>query len=532
MMAKYMPGQVVEWDGKQYRFSGKDSSDAEIKNKANWVELPPVSPVTLPTPGQSMEAELDGRSMPTKLLAGGLAAFDRAAYGAKGLFTDLSPQERNRLESGRGAESNAPGKIGSAVTNVALSYPAFSKIPALAGIAKTPLGRELLGILGAGGVGAGYGALTNPGERIEGAVRTGLGAATGQAIGSLASGPLAPISGSSADALRREGVPITIGQSQGWQALEDSMRGGSRTVGMRQAEAIEKWSQNQVNKTMPMEGTSVAGTPLYAKVGGAGRDAIAQGADKFDDVYTAAYSKVGNVKLDKAIVQGLDDIPQRNSGGLLIKSDLDALTEHVNRAKAEFGTGELSGRAIKTLVRSFDKPATEAYNSGNTRLGDAYRAIQKEINDAVGRQFPDAAKAIAPIDKKYAEFLRVQRAAGKPGAQDGVFSPEQLMQSIRDLDKSADKRAFARGSAMPNLLAQAQQGKEVLGARLPPVGPGTAEKTLPALWSQNLLTAVPYMAASALYRPSVQRFLTTPNTAVNPEWLAAWMGALGNAAGK
>jgi hypothetical protein len=529
-MARYMQGQIIEGKGgKQYRFLGGDDT-----SPSSFEEVPPVKPVTLPTMGQSMEEELAGRPMHERLLAGGLGAFDKAAYGVKKLFTDLTPQEQNRLDAGKGTTATTAGKVGDVTTNLALSYPMFAKgVPAAMGLAKSPLGQQALGILGAGAIGGGYGAVTNPENRVAGGVAGGLGAATGQAIGAGLTGPFAPVAGSSAAALRKEGVPLTIGQSQGGGALswEDSLRGSSRSVAKRQGESIEKWSQNQVNKVMPPEATSVSGQPIQARVGGTGRDAIAEGAQKYDDVYDAAYAKAGKIQLDPPTQQGLDAIVQRNQGGLLIKSDMDALTEHVQRAKAEFGTGELSGRAIKTLVRSFDKPAQDAYNSGNERLGSAYRAIQKEINDSLGRQFPDAASAIAPIDKKYAEFLRVQRAAGKPGAEDGVFSPDQLKQSIRDLDKSADKRAFARGHTVPDLLKQAEQAKEVLGPRLPPVGPGTAEKAIPALVGQNLGAAIPGALALGAYRPPVQNFMTGANSwqqGIDPAWMAAIASALAN----
>jgi hypothetical protein len=517
-----MKGQMVIYEGKAYKFRGGNKED-----NANW-EPVPYGPKTM---GESMGEELEGKPMGTRLLAGGLGAFDKAAYGVKGLLTDLAPEEQQRVDAAKGTTGTTAGKVGSFGTNLALSYPLFTKgVPQVASAAKSPLGRDLLSILGAGGIGAGYGAATNPGERLKGALTEGLGAATGQSVGMLAKGPLSPVSGSAADALQKEGVPITIGQSGGFQGLEDSMRGSSRSVGKRQAEAIQAWSQNEVNKTMPADATSVSGRPIPFNVSGKGRDAISEGSDNFNTAYDRAYGKVGDVQADAPLQAGIQQVVSRTSP-LLIKSDAELLAEHARRGMAEFQSGELKGRAVKDLVKSFDDPAQAAYDAGNKRLGDAYRSIQEQIKGAVARQFPDGAVEISKIDPKYAEFLRVQRAAGKPGAADGVFSPDQLMQSIRDLDKSPDKRAFARGNTVPNLLNQAEIARDVLGPRIPPVGPGTAEKTIPAMVAQNWMAAIPGMASFGLYRPSVQNMLTGRQgwqQGIDPEWMAAVTGALAN----
>ncbi len=508
-----MKGQIINYNGQLYKFKGGDKTDP-----TSWE---PTKAGT--TMGESMSQELADKGPVTRALAGALGAFDKAAYGIKSLFSNLSPDEQQRVDAAKGTTDTAAGKVGSVATNLAISTPLFKAVPAIEGLAATPLGRDAMALLAAGGVGAGYGAATNPGERGRGAVAGGLGAMTGQAIGTMARGPFSPIGGSAADALQRQGVPITIGQSQGWQGLEDSLRAGSRSVGKRQAEAIEQWSQNQVNKTMPSSGTSVTGQPIPAKVGGTGRDAIQEGADAFDNAYGNTYGKMGTVQADAPLSAGLQGVKAQYSP-LLIKSDAEMLSQQADRATAEFQSGNLNGRAVKDLINSYNAPAQQAFNDGNKRLGDAYRAIQDEIRNTVARQFPEVSQELKAIDSKYSEFLRVQRAAGKQGAADGVFSPEQLMQSIRELDKSPDKRAFARGNTVPSLLESAQQGKDVLGSRLPPVGPGTAEKLLPSLVSQNLAAALPGVLSFGAYRPSVQNFLTgrlAGQAGIDPEWMAA-----------
>jgi hypothetical protein len=304
---------------------------------------------------------------------------------------------------------------------------------------------------------------------------------------------------------------------------------------MRQIEAQHAWSQKQVQKTMPETAQSVTGKPVQPPVIGTGRDAIKEGAEAFDDAYQAAYGKMGLVKLDQTAEGALDKIASRNAAPLLKPSDAASLQDDIARVKAEFATGELHGRAVKDVINSLDKPAQDAFNAGNARLGEAYRSAQDALKQAAAKQFPAAGKELAKVDSKYAEFLRVQAAAASPGAAEGVFTPAQLRAAIRTLDKSKDKRAFARGTAMPGMLAEAEKANAVLGPTIPPVGPGTAEKIFPMLVAHDWKAAIPGALGFGMYQRPVQQFMTGQypwQAHVDPQWYAAIAGALSSQAAK
>ena len=65
----------------------------------------------------------------------------------------------------------------------------------------------------------------------------------------------------------------------------------------------------------------------------------------------------------------------------------------------------------------------------------------------VQRANPTEAKSLAALNSAYSKFLRVENAAGRIGAKEGVFSPEQLTGAVRQMDPSLRHRAFARGNA-------------------------------------------------------------------------------------
>jgi len=90
------------------------------------------------------------------------------------------------------------------------------------------------------------------------------------------------------------------------------------------------------------------------------------------------------------------------------------------------------------------------------------------LRQLVTRTNPKFSKELKAIDTGYANFKRVEKAAGLVGAVEGVFSPAQLQSAVRASDKSKDKGRFATGSALMQDLSET--GKTVLGNKLPDSG--------------------------------------------------------------
>lgn len=461
---------------------------------------------------ESMGKELAGRNWLEKFNAGwGAAGLDTPALGLKSLFTNLTPQDQQRLALNRqilaSGWSSKLGGIGGTVSTLAAPS---SAIGAAAGNAPGVISRLGADVAGQAALGAGYGAVTSPGDRQSGAVVGALAGGAGAGISQGMQGIFRAAKGSFAEGLQQEGVPVTMGQTIGGvgKVLEDASATLATNVSKRQNEAVRQWATNIINSTLP------GGKKVQP-----GSSAINDASQVFDDAYDKAFQLAGQIKPDNTLRTELLTLFQTVKPKLT-PTDSKELGEQLQRVGGEFKTGSLDPRALRDLRRSYTSLATDAANNGNNRLSEAYTDTAAALTSLVGRNSPKAAAELAVIDSKYGQFLRVQRAAGKIGAEEGMFSPQQLRSSIRELDQTADKRAFARGTASPELRQMAEQGADVLGPTIPPVGPGTAQRMmLPvvtgsagmAYGSGNpylLAPIAPYAAAGLLYTKTAQQALT------------------------
>ena len=124
------------------------------------------------------------------------------------------------------------------------------------------------------------------------------------------------------------------------------------------------------------------------------------------------------------------------------------------------------------------------------------------------RQAGSSADDLKATNTAWANFKRVQNAGSKLGADSGNFSPSQLQNAVRALDKSKDKAAFARGNALMQDLGDA--GKSVLGNKVP--DSGTAGRLIMgggALGSYLINPAIPasLLGGAGLYTQPAQSFL-------------------------
>jgi len=109
----------------------------------------------------------------------------------------------------------------------------------------------------------------------------------------------------------------------------------------------------------------------------------------------------------------------------------------------------------------------------------------------VERNNPQYAGELRDINKAWAGFKRVERAASMGGAKEGVFTPSQLASAVKALDSSGGKRATARGQAMMQDIAR--KGEETIGSKYP--DSGTAGRILTAMGAGGAYFANPLLAA-------------------------------------
>jgi hypothetical protein len=166
-------------------------------------------------------------------------------------------------------------------------------------------------------------------------------------------------------------------------------------------------------------------------------------------------------------------------------------------------TGEMTGENFKRVESELGRQATSfthSISAGDRDIGRAFTAIQGHLRDMLERNNPAHAVELRAANEAWANKLRAEGAAAKSGADQGVFTPAQLLQSVRQLDPSLRKGAYARGDARMQDLADA--AKSVLGNKLPDSGTATrsaliAAPTLAAIYAASPLGALGTAAGGA-----------------------------------
>jgi len=142
-------------------------------------------------------------------------------------------------------------------------------------------------------------------------------------------------------------------------------------------------------------------------------------------------------------------------------------------------------------------------------LGGALKQMDVELRGLVERSNPQYAKELSAINEAYRIMKTAQKASSSVAAEDGVFTPAQLHNAVKNGDWSKDKRAFAEGTAYLQDLSGA--GKRVLANQYP--DSGTAGRLMlgaGGIASGLASPAVPLslIAGSSAYIPMIQKLLT------------------------
>ena len=346
----------------------------------------------------------------------------------------------------------------------------------------------------------------------EKARQAALGSALGGATTPLTAGlgrmisPIASRGGSQASLLAREGIDLTPGQIAGGALMNaedklmsvpilgDAIR-GARTRG------IGQFNRAVYNRVL---------APIGETTQKVGRDAVDDASNKISAAYDKVLSGVqfapdGQLAQDianlRSIATGLPAREAEQFDKILEREVVGPLTkgQSVDGRAFKDIESQLGNKAMKL------RNATDAYQND---LGDAVAELQNALRQALVRQNPQAAVSLRSANQAFAMLTRLQEAAAKTGAENGVFSPTQFSQAVRSGDKTVRKNAFARGNALMQDLGDA--GKSVMSSRIP--NSGTTDRLLlnaGALGSAAVNPAIPLSlaAASLPYLPLANRFV-------------------------
>lgn len=237
-----------------------------------------------------------------------------------------------------------------------------------------------------------------------------------------------------------------------------------------QKRGLEQFNRGAINKALEPIGQAL---PDNVPVGRESIDfAGKQISQHYDDLLGGLSMKVDRPFVDqmKSLMSNASFMPKERAAQFqsIIK----------DKVMSRFSdTGSLSGETMKTMESELGRLARQYRTSPDADqrlLGDALMETQATLRGLVERSNPDKAAALKAANRSYAEFMRVERAASSVGADEGAFTPAQLFNAVRGMDKSMNKRAFARGDALGQDFAEA--GKSVLAPKVP--NSGTTDRAL------------------------------------------------------
>jgi hypothetical protein len=275
--------------------------------------------------------------------------------------------------------------------------------------------------------------------------------------------------------LRSEGVKLSPGQMFDRGFFRKGEEGFSSipivgdVVGQSYRKSIEEFNKAAYNRVLKSLGLDIDAV----KIGDVGPSAI----DKLSDTLSNEYEKVLpylKLEVTSDLVGELENTV-RSASQVMSEQDAVKLGKIYDRVLGDklYQIDKLDGKAIKQIqtdIRLQKDKFKKSTASGDVAIYDALDDIESSLRRKLINDNPTLSKKLKKIDEGYANYVILRKAGASANQTDG-FTPAQLMQSIRSLDRSVGKGDVARGRALMQDLAMAAE--DVLPSKLPDSGTAT-----------------------------------------------------------
>lgn len=307
-----------------------------------------------------------------------------------------------------------------------------------------------------------------------GAIAGGIGQQLTSGIGRLIS-PKASVN-PNIQLLKESGVTPTIGQALGggFNRAEEALGSvpivGSFVSGAR-TRANEQFQRGALNKALSPIG-------LALPKGLQGREALQFTENALKSQYDDTLNRIGAVIPDEKYASkmaNLEDLVTNMKMPKDKKMEFYAVLDTIKQSRDN--NGVMTSQAYKDLESELGRVSSDLYGSKNIfdrRMAPAVKQAREELKNMLERQAGQEAKELQNVNRAWANFKPSQRAMASLGAEEGNFTPAQLLNAVKAGDRSLNKGAFARGGALGQQYAEA--GKSVLGNKVR--DSGTPERLL------------------------------------------------------
>lgn len=319
-------------------------------------------------------------------------------------------------------------------------------------------------------------------------------------------------------ALMAEGITPTTGQilGGGYKRFEEGLT-SIPVIGdyikSAQARAVEGLNRAAINRSLTPIGEALPPDVI-------GRDAIQFAKDKLGEKYDNLLPKL-TVQADPTWLGQIGSLKQMVQRAAMKDETKNFINKTIddNVLNRFQGQNAVTGETLKNIQTNLNNDISRFGKStvpDDILVSQALKEVRSNLLDLIRRSNPQNAAELKAIDTGYANFKRVEKAAGLIGAEEGIFSPAQLQSAVKASDRSKDKSQFATGEALMQDLSET--GKTVLGNKLP--DSGTPYRSLAALIASGGAAGAGYpaiaagmLAGPALYSAPGQRLAAAALTA-------------------
>lgn len=236
-------------------------------------------------------------------------------------------------------------------------------------------------------------------------------------------------------------------------------------IKMAQARGLNQFNTAIYQRVLAPFGDEGAAVASAAPVGRAGIATVGDFlSDKYEQALAASVPSVVDGPFQTQTTQLATMVPTS-----MQQDFVNAIKNNITSQVTPGGT--LTPDAAKAAESELGRLASTYRGSSvgaERELGLALTQAQANLRNMVARSNPDVAPIIQNANQGWASLTQLEQAGQMAGAKEGVVSPAQYMAAIRGGDQTIRNRAFARGEANNQDLAEA--GSKVLGNVYPDSG--------------------------------------------------------------
>lgn len=462
-----------------------------------------------PTPANLQRQKLESMGPFRRALFGAERSLDEAAMGLKQATVGLSPQEEQELSARRGVEDQIPGSwLSRAVGDTVLYAAPASRTMRLAQVLRPGSVAAKYGA--AAGTGAGIAALqptlgneSRGVNALTGAITGTFGQGAGDTLSTLIRG-MAPKNPAVARLPQSVQDKLSLGQSVDQSTIPGrflatteekltSVPMAGDAISSRRAGAVDSWRDDLIKRVSP-KGFTPTGENTREKLGSA--------YGEYQKRYVQALrgqqippSRLFESQVLKITTDPRSGVPQdmRERVNRDVMEYYQSLFHGNSPATGPAGAGVVTmggHRGSPVSVDAENAKAFEAFLSskarqfrraattpGSAEMAKMYEDLERAWSVSYRRALPSSARvATKELDRGYAPYKTVERAAEYVGNDAGDFTPDQLVSAVKA--RTPGPR-FARQEGI--LQQEAQDARSALKNRVPNSGTTDRAVTLGAL---------------------------------------------------